>query len=1098
MIARPADPRIVKNGAGHRLPPRPDAGARVETLVDLLRLRASDQPDHLGYSFIGADDSAPVQLTYRALDRQARAIGAHLSAVVPPGDRALLLLPHGPDYIAAFFGCLYANVIAVPAFPPSTRRVDGRVAAIAADASASVVLATERTLRALTRSVEQYPALRGLRWVAVESLLADGDTVWEPAGSGRSALAYLQYTSGSTSTPRGVMIAHANALHNLGAIRQGVAGRPQSHVVSWAPLFHDLGLVGGVLTPLYLGIPLTAMSPLHFLEDPLRWLRVISALRASTSLAPNFAYDLCVQRSTPAERASLDLSSWNFACIAAEPIRPATLERFAAAFADAGFRPQAFWPAFGLAEATLAVTIGVFPGQRLSRPFDRSALERGEAVPRAVGESGDVRVLATGGRWPRDGEAAIADPDSGVLLPPGRIGEIWFKSDSVGRGYWNRPAESEVTFQARLADSGAGPFLRTGDLGFVHDDELFVTGRLKDLIVIRGRNHYPQDFEHSAEGSHPEVRRTCVAAVRVERDGEEQFIVVAEVRRRSWPEPGVLAEIADSIRIALTADHQVEPSAVALVGPATLPKTSSGKLRRGLIRETWLNGGFTALYTWERLSERSASVSPSLTLTEQVRNGHILPALLDCVGQALGSRTLPLSGHDRVLDLGLDSLRLVHLKLVIEQRIGHSLPFTHLADNPTLQDLAARLHEGPNDAPQPLDLWAEATLDQDIRPPARRASLAAGTQKMLLTGATGFLGAYLLRELIDQTEAQVCCLVRADDEQAARERLQRTLAIYGLWNERDAARICPVPGDLSQPLLGLGADRFAALASDVDTIYHNGAWLNFVHPYQRLKSANVDGTREVLRLACHGSAKAVHYVSTAGVFYGAAYDGRSIDEAEPLDHPDGLDLGYTQTKWVAEQLVWEAARRGLAVSVYRPGWILGGSRTGHANGDDFFGRLVRGCVQLGLAPRLGYRWRGTPVDDLARVIVTLATGSGATGRAFNLSGPNAVAWERLVAWITEAGYPLDLVAYDEWLANLSRNADNPLLPLLPFFAERAPGQQKTHVERYAERDLAHVDDTDTRGALPVGVADCRPLDRELLHRYLGSYTASGLLPTLGA
>ncbi|MCC7370239.1 MAG: thioester reductase domain-containing protein [Chloroflexi bacterium] len=1076
------------------------ASTQCESLVDLLRLRACESPDNLGYSFLGSDEAPRRQLTYRELDRQARAIGAHLSGMAAPGERVLLLLPHEPEYIAAFFGCLYADLIAVPAFPPSARRVDKRITAIIEDADASVVLVTERTFALLADNHVRYPGLGGRRWIAIERLLDDVD--WAPSPTRRSSVAYLQYTSGSTSVPRGVMISHANVLHNLETIRQGIDGRPQTHAVSWAPLFHDLGLVGGMLMPLYHGVPVTTMSPMHFLEDPVRWLRVISAVQASASPGPNFAYDLCVQRTTPDERARLDLRSWNFASVAAEPIRPATLERFAEAFSVAGFRPEAFWPAYGLAESTLAVTAGVLPGQKLARPFDRTALERSAGIPATLGDVDAVRMLATSGRWGRDTEVVIVDPERGVRLPPGRIGEIWCMSESVGQGYWNRPADSASLFQARLADSGDGPFLRTGDLGFVHDGELFITGRLKDLIIIRGRNHHPHDFEHSAESSHPELRRTHVAAFGLEQDGAEQVVIIAEVRRRSWPEPEALAQISEAIRAALAADHQVEPTTIALVGPGSLPKTSSGKLQRSLIRETWRAGGFSPLYLWQRPGSHAAVTSPALATAAQGlvigadgRTDDLLMALLDCVGRIVGSTVRRFSGDDRLFDLGLDSLGLIHLKLEIERKLGRWLQFAQLEDNPTLRDLAARLSVPLDATAQTVDLRAEAVLDAEIRPAAGQALTTAALREILLTGATGFLGAYLLRELLDQTTAEVFCLVRAPDETSARQRLQHAMTRHGLWDERDAARIRPLPGDLGRPLLGLSPERFASLAGSLDAIYHNGAWLNFVQSYHQLKPANVDGTCEILRLACLSRPKALHYVSTASVFYGAAYDGRLIDEAEPLDHPAGLDLGYIQSKWVAEQLVWAASRRGLPVSVYRPGWILGDSRTGHSSGEELFGRVVRGCVQLGLAPRLDYLWRGAPVDYVSRAIVTLATAHGAAGRAFHLGGSNTISWERLVEWIDAAGYPINLVPFDRWLSELLTSDDNPLLPLLPFLADRASGGPATRPERYAQRTLAHLDDSATLAALPATVPACPPLERELLHRYLDSYAVRRALRT---
>ncbi|PYQ61978.1 MAG: hypothetical protein DMF53_14145, partial [Acidobacteria bacterium] len=507
---------------------RPDQGA-TSTLIELLRQRA-DQPAELpGYTFLLDGDETEARMSWAELDLRARGLGAALQRLGAVGERALLLYPPGLDYIAAFFGCLYGGAAAVPAYPPRANRPSPRVRSILEDAAPRVILTTS-ALRAKLEDVLPVPA--GTEWLTTDDplppALGAGDLAelageWRDPGVGPSTLAFLQYTSGSTAAPKGVMLSHANLLHNLGLIQACFAQTGRERTVLWLPPYHDMGLIGGILEPLYAGYPVTLMSPLAFLQQPVRWLRAISRTRATTSGGPNFAYDLCVHKVSAEQKRELDLSSWSLAFNGAEPVRPETLERFAAAFAPCGFRRAAFFPCYGLAEATLLVSAGRRQEGASVRAFAADEIERHRAAP-----ADDGRALTACGRAadPRPGypRIAIARPDSSEPCGPGEVGEIWVSAPSVAQGYWRRPEETERTFGARLA-GGEGPFLRTGDLGFVADGELFVTGRLKDLIILRGRNHYPQDIELTVERSHPALRPGCGAAFAVEREGEERLVV---------------------------------------------------------------------------------------------------------------------------------------------------------------------------------------------------------------------------------------------------------------------------------------------------------------------------------------------------------------------------------------------------------------------------------------------------------------------------------------------------------------------------------------------------------------------------------------------
>jgi len=564
---------------------------RSATWVNVIRNRAQHRPERVLYTFLVDGDARESRLTYRELDQRARAIAGKLQQHLLPGDRVLLLYPPGLNYIAAFFGCLCASVVAVPACPPHPARLEltvPRLRSIVADVRPRMVLTTVSGLGLAEALVRNAGELSSLQWLATDSLDLELAEEWRDPEVSADSIALVQYTSGSTATPKGVVLTHGNLLHNSGILHDTLGHSPETVGMIWLPPYHDMGLIGGILQPLYVGFPVIVMSPLHFLQRPLRWLTALSRYRATTSGGPNFAYELCVRRTTAEQRAALDLRSWDVAVVAAEPIDPATLDRFAAAFATCGFRPTAFRPSYGLAEATLMVTsrIGLH-----TLPTTRASVGSRDET-----RDGGARALVSCGE-PRPGQRMlIVAPESSVPCLPDVTGEIWVAGPSVARGYWNRPEETEATFGARLATTGDGPFLRTGDLGFVHDGELFINGRLKDLIIIRGRNHYPEDIERTVARSHPSLRASSGAAFSVPTDGEEQLVVVHETDRHDR-DPDIEA-IVDAVRCAVIEDHDVRVASVLLVRAGRLPRTTSGKIQRFACREGYLAGTLGG-YRWD-------------------------------------------------------------------------------------------------------------------------------------------------------------------------------------------------------------------------------------------------------------------------------------------------------------------------------------------------------------------------------------------------------------------------------------------------------------------------------------------------------------------
>ncbi|MDZ8184140.1 MAG: fatty acyl-AMP ligase [Nostoc sp. ChiSLP02] len=579
----------------------------ASSLVDILLYRAKHQPDQKAYTFLKNGEQEADSLTYEQLHLKSRAIASALQALNLVGQRALLLYQPGLDFIAAFFGCLYAGVVAVPAYPPRKNQNLNRLQAITADAEAQIVLTTTTLVNNRELFAEQGLELAKLQWLTTDALDSELTRSWQQVQLEENSLAFLQYTSGSTGNPKGVMVSHNNLLHNSHLIAQSFGHSSNSKGLIWLPPYHDMGLIGGILQPLYVGFPVVLMSPVDFLQKPMRWLQAISRYQATTSGGPNFAYELCLRKVTPEHLESLDLSSWDVAFTGAEPIRAHTLEEFAKTFAACGFRQKAFYPCYGMAETTLIVSGGAKTQLPIVCKVDPAALEQNRVV-KVTNEQIDARTLIGCGQSCEDMKIVIVNPESLSVCSEKEVGEIWISGPSVAQGYWNQAELTEKSFYAYLADTeisdreASGPFLRTGDLGFLQNNELFVTGRIKDIIIIRGQNHYPQDIELTVEKSHPALRIGCLAAFAVEFKGSERLVVVAEVERTYLKKLNV-QEVVNKVRQAVITEHGLDVFAVVLVKTGSIPKTSSGKIRRYACRAAFLSGSLDIVQDWSESPE---------------------------------------------------------------------------------------------------------------------------------------------------------------------------------------------------------------------------------------------------------------------------------------------------------------------------------------------------------------------------------------------------------------------------------------------------------------------------------------------------------------
>lgn len=661
----------------------------METLTELLQRRAREQGSSTGYIFLDDEGKEIVRLTYAELHRQALRIAATIRVHLKPGDRVLMLYPPGPEFVSAFFACLYAGIIAVPAYPPKRNQKLNRLLTIASDARVRAALTTEVIADRFKSQVDELPAQFRIDVFATDALARGADTLdaFTPHAPQAKDIAFLQYTSGSTGTPKGVMVTHGNLLHNERVISEAFRVTPQSVGCGWLPMFHDMGLVGTLLNPLFSAVPVVLLPPLAFMKRPLLWLKAMSDYRATHSGGPNFAYEMCVRQIKPEERDSLDLSRWTLAFCGAEPVRADTLRRFSEYFAPAGFRAEAFSPCYGLAESTLFVTGGATTPSERVLDVDRRELQSGRVtkVP-GSGAASDLesQTIVSCGRTFGGMDVRIVDPATRRVCAPDAVGEIWVAGASVAKGYFRDPETTREVFQAHTS-SGEGPYLRTGDLGFLERGQLFVTGRIKDIVIIRGRNYYPQDIEASVEGCHPTIQPARSVAFAIERDGQDQLVVAAEIDRsavRTLDVPAVTA----AVRRAVVQNLELAPSVVALLKPGGLPRTSSGKIQRGACRDSFLAGQLDMLGMWRADSPSPSSHPPGLPQVDVV-----VDWIVQWLSRELKVDPASIDANRPLLDHGLDSRAGVELILALEGWLGVTIQPELLWEAPSIVALVSYL-----------------------------------------------------------------------------------------------------------------------------------------------------------------------------------------------------------------------------------------------------------------------------------------------------------------------------------------------------------------------------------------------------------------------
>ncbi len=666
------------------------------TLVERLQEQASIQPDKRAFTFLADGETEIDSLTYQQLNEKAKAIASVLQSHNAQGQRALLLYQPGLDFITAFLGCLYAGVVAVPVYPPRANRSLERLRAIVTDAEASFALTTKLIQDQVASKFANHNASSKVRFIATDTFELNLAIAWQDPKITANNLAFLQYTSGSTGRPKGVMVSHGNLMANSVTINHCFQNKQEHTAVSWLPPYHDMGLIGCIVQPMYIGLSMYLMAPVTFLQRPYRWLQAISRYRGVTNGGPNFAYDLCVDRITPEQKAKLDLSCWELAFSGAEPVRAETIERFSEYFRDCGFRTAAFYPCYGMAESTLMITGGDKHQEPVTVSFDNQKLEENLAV--ATSNAENKTALVSSGRNLPGQRLVIVNPQTLTKCSEVEIGEIWAKSDSIAQGYWGLDQLTTASFNAVLDDTQESGWLRTGDLGFLQAGELFVTGRLKDLIIIRGRNYYPQDIELTLNLAHEAIRAGNVAAFAVEVAGAEKLVVTAEIKRTYLRQLDV-DEVTKAIRQAVAQNHELQIHAIILLKTGSIPKTSSGKIQRHACKVRYLDGSLNVVGEYKSLAGNGRLPQQNNGKGEQPfaptgfnqKQNQIQNWLIENLAQRIGIPASEIDIYEPFASSGLNSIAAVSLSADLEDWLESKISPTIVYDYPNIAELAAYL-----------------------------------------------------------------------------------------------------------------------------------------------------------------------------------------------------------------------------------------------------------------------------------------------------------------------------------------------------------------------------------------------------------------------
>lgn len=1072
---------------------------KTPTLIDTLIEKAETCPDQLLFRFVEYDDETEKwlledhtigQLFYKALEMANMLRKKGLN----PGDRAVIFSMQDFGTVYAVYGCMMAGVTFTIIPPPLDEDKADRFIAVLKSCQPKALISNyaleqESGVHLTGRLLkEAFRDTIRLKRVYTDKLIPYRRTdVIVPATENR--LVYLQYTSGSTSSPKGVRVTWKNLMKNLDQCL-ACYDFNQVTLATWVPFFHNLGLVVTICMPLLATDSQGYfLQTLRFLENPKLWIKLISDFNITLTLGPGSAYEACTRIFTSEEAAGYALPQVTHFMNGSEFISAKTVTRFTEMFQCA---PNAMAPGYGLAENVCLATFASQDYRTLK--LDYEAYQHNRAVPVEDGEN--VKEIVSVGAPVRDLTIVVGNPKTKKVYPDLRIGEIFISGDSVADGYWGSHKDNK-NFYTRMNGYDCN-FYKTGDLGFFYEGHLYITGRIKEMLIVNGHNIYPSDLQVTINRHVPALAGSAFGFFSCTTDTREQIIAVVEANPNDDFE-----KKSHQINSAVSGRFGFSFYDVIFVPHDTLPRTDNRKLQILKTRALYQEGKLRILFS-SRAYHTQNPTGQQLHKSPNRANGLIdksverADELIDKADdiyiqvRSVFQKVLKLEQfnlNDSFLELGGDSLTGFELINNMEQKFHIKLDLRELLRDSSVVGVTSYIHRvlsGGKGTGKSVNLSNECRLDEAIQVKEEYTKPAADCRKIFLTGATGFLGAQLIRAIFKyypHDGLEIHCLVRADSRAAAIERLENNMKHYRCWDDKLRKYLYPVIGDLSSPKLGLSDEKWTELSGHIEAVYHNGAILNFVYPYEFLKTTNVTGTIETLRFACDGRTKYYHYVSSYSVYDTPNNRGKHVMEDEPLNTWKGFSLSYSETKWVSEKLIGIAGQRGLKTVIYRPGDI-----TGAANGiwemDDMVSRMIVSTIQMKAVPRARYNFHMTPVDYVANALIYISRKEEAFGHAFNLINPKDQPLKTVIGYIRGCGYPVRHIPFPAWRNRIRKSdASENAMVLLECLFETGNDSNPNILRHFAGKDPVY-DMSNTKLLLNQSGIKCPPVDQEMMNAYL--------------
>ncbi|MCD8364678.1 MAG: thioester reductase domain-containing protein [Clostridiales bacterium] len=1012
----------------------------IPTLIDTMKKQAAAHPDHILFRFADFDENTDTWVledhTYREIYCKSLEMAYMLRKKgLRPGDRAIILCMQDFGTICAVYGCMMAGVVFTIIPPPLDEDKVERFISVLKSCKPKALISNY----ALEQGSDTHITGRLLKEATLDTLRLKRiytdrlvpyrrEDVIVPATADQ--LVYLQYTSGSTSAPKGARVTWKNLMKNLEQCFHCL-DLTGTTLASWVPYFHNLGLVVTICMPILAnasaGSSVYFLQTLKFLEHPKLWLKLISDFKIKLTVGPGSAYDACTRIFSGEEAAQYSLSQVTHFMNGSEFISAKTVDRFIELF---HCDPNAMAPGYGVSENVCLATFA--PRDYRCLRLDYEAYRRNRAV--IAPDAEHIKEIVSVGAPVKDLTLVIGNPKTKKVYPDLRIGEIFLSGDSVVDGYWGNPKENR-NFHVRLEGYDCD-FYKTGDLGFLYEGQLYITGRIKEMLIVNGHNVYPSDLQATISQHVPALTGAAYGFFSCPGETKERIVAVVEAK----PEENFARRVQE-INKAVSDRFSFSFYDVIFVPVGTIPRTDNRKLQMLKARALYMDGQLQVLYSSHDYYMRKKSDSllgKSIDIADE-----LIDKSVECVDELVDKadeifiqvrsafqKVLKIdqfNPNESYLALGGDSLMGFELINSIEEKLHIRLDLRELLRDSSVVGVTKYIHSvlsGANGSKKAVNLPDECHLDDSIRCTAEYMKPAADCRRIFLTGGTGFLGAQLIHNIFryyPHDGLELYCLVRADSTEAAAQRLKDNLEHYHIWQEDMASYLHPVVGSLSEPKLGLDEKTWNAMAERIEVIYHSGAILNFIFPYEYLKATNVDGTAETLRLACNGQAKYYHYVSSYSVFDTPANRGQYLSENASLKYWKGFSLAYSQIKWVSEHLIRTAGERGLKAAIYRPGDITGASN-GIYEVNDMVSRMMVSMIQMKGVPFAHYNFHMTPVDYVAKALIVISRKEECFGHAFHLINPKPLSLRSLVGYIRGCGYHVRHIPFAAW-KNRIRKSD---------------------------------------------------------------------------